>query len=127
MAHYAEINEFSFVTRVIVIGDEFDNDEKKGEEYCQFLTGSTNEWIRTSYNNKIRFNFAGIGMYYDKTNDAFVLKKPHKSWLLTDKFRWIAPITYPTEGGPFRWDEKSISWVEIVEPVETVEDKDQPV
>ena len=45
---------------------------------------------RTSYNGKIRYNYAGIGYIYDDAADAFIAPKPcdHDELILTDKCTW---------------------------------------
>jgi hypothetical protein len=52
---------------------------------------------KTSYNNNIRKNYAGIGFTYDQTRDAFIAPKPFNSWILNeDTCRWEAPVAKPT-------------------------------
>jgi hypothetical protein len=112
MAHFAEIDENNIVQRVIVLNDQFDNNETEGEKFCQKLTGSIMRWIRTSYNGNIRYNYAGEGMLYDEVNDAFIPTKPFDSWILNEQFRWESPIPYPIceEDEYYIWDETSTSW-----------------
>jgi hypothetical protein len=81
MAHFAKI-ENGLVTQVIVVGDEYEltfADNKKND-------GET--WVQTSYNNNIRFNFAGIGYAYDETLDAFIPPKCHAEAVLNVKCLW---------------------------------------
>jgi hypothetical protein len=85
MAHYAYINENNIVTQVIVGRDEDDliDGVTSWEEYY----GA----IRTSYNGRIRFNFAGIGFTYDPIDDAFIAPMPdcgHDELTLNDLKRW---------------------------------------
>ena len=85
MAHYAYIDANNIVTNVIVGRDEDDliDGVTSWEEYY----GA----IRTSFNNRIRFNFAGIGFTYDPIDDAFIAPMPscgHDSLLLNDLKRW---------------------------------------
>jgi hypothetical protein len=41
----------------------------------------------------LRKNFAGIGMTYDETRDAFIPKKPFNSWILNEQTcLWEAPV-----------------------------------
>jgi hypothetical protein len=62
MAHFAKIDENNIVTQVVVT----DNNDPRGDEGHQFLVDTFGgNWIKTSYNNKIRKRFAGIGMTYD--------------------------------------------------------------
>lgn len=110
MAHYAEINENNIVINVIVIPDSVDTDEKEAENYCKRITGSNNNWLKTSYNNNIRKNYAGVGYFYDKDLDAFIAPKPFNSWILDENCKWIAPIQYPNDGFYYFWSENTTSW-----------------
>lgn len=67
MSHWAELNSENKVIRVVV-GDNNDADE--GYEWLITNLGGT--WVKTSYNAKIRKNFAGIGFSYDSDLDAFI-------------------------------------------------------
>jgi hypothetical protein len=117
MAHFAELDNNNIVKQVIVVANEelLDNEvesEAKGIAFCQTLLGGN--WKQTSYNGNIRKNYAGIGYTYDANRDAFIAPKPFESWVLNeDTCRWDAPIPYPTDGKPYRWDEDSLSWVEL--------------
>jgi hypothetical protein len=90
MAHYALIDETNKVTQVIVGIDETEVVEGLDPEtYYGNLLGQ--KCIRTSYNSKIRFNYAGIGYSYDEEADAFIPPRPecgHKELFLSDKFKW---------------------------------------
>jgi hypothetical protein len=89
MAHYAFI-ENNIVTEVIVGIDETELIEGLDPEtwYGNFRNKTC---VRTSYNNKIRYNFAGIGYTYDADADAFIAPRPecgHKELFLNDLFKW---------------------------------------
>jgi len=90
MAHYAFLDENNIVTEVIVGKDETEFiDSLTPEEWYGNYRGQT--CVRTSYNSKIRYNYAGIGYLYDPINDAFVPPMPecgHTTLLLSDKKRW---------------------------------------
>ena len=90
MAHYAFLDESNIVTQVIVGVDENELlDGKTPETWYSELTGQT--CIRTSYNSKIRFNYAGIGYKYDPVDDAFIAPRPdcgHDSITLNTKKIW---------------------------------------
>ena len=73
MAHFAEIDENNIVTRVLVVPDA---EEHRGQEFLANDLGLGGLWIQTSYNAKIRKNFAGIGFEFDATRDAFIAPKP---------------------------------------------------
>lgn len=111
MAHFAEIDENNIVKRVIVISDEFDDNEALGESFCQSLMNTSTRWIKTSYNGNIRYNYAGVGMFYDEVNDAFIPVKPFNSWVLNEQFKWVAPIS---QSDPYTvWNEDIIGWVRL--------------
>ena len=70
MAHHAKI-ENGIVTSVIVTCDSDEN------TFADRMLAETGEqWVRTSYNGRIRYNFAGIGYVYDSIRDAFIAPKP---------------------------------------------------
>jgi hypothetical protein len=90
MAHYAFLDDNSIVIEVIVGIDETELIEGLDPEtwYGNFR-GKT--CVRTSYNGKIRFNFAGVGHSYDPEADAFIAPRPecgHKELFLNDNFKW---------------------------------------
>jgi hypothetical protein len=75
MAHYAFLDENNIVTEVIVGIDE--TELIKGldpETWYGNFRGQVCK--RTSYNGRIRKNYAGIGYYYDEQRDAFIAPKP---------------------------------------------------
>jgi hypothetical protein len=74
MAHYAFLDENNIVTEVIVGIDETETIEGlTPEEWYGNFRGQVCK--RTSYNNNIRFNYAGIGYVYDEGRDAFIRPK----------------------------------------------------
>jgi len=75
MAHYAFLDENNLVTEVIVGIDETETIEGlEPEVWYGNFRGQTCK--RTSYNSKIRFNYAGIGFTYDPIRDAFIAPEP---------------------------------------------------
>lgn len=120
MSHFAELDENSIVTRVIVMGEEPEAKIAK-QLHDQFGT----IWKKTSYNTQngihsqggtpFRKNYAGIGYFYDENRDAFIPPKPFVSWTLNEETcQWDAPISIPTDGKIYEWDEKTISWKEKI-------------
>jgi hypothetical protein len=110
MAHYAFLDEDNFVTEVIVGIDETELIEglEPEEWYGNFRDQVCK---RTSYNGKIRKNYAGIGYYYDEILDAFIPPKPFKSWTLNkDTCRWEAPTQHPIDDLIYFWNEKKKNW-----------------
>ena len=69
----------------------------------------------------LRANYAGIGYTYDNSVvingvvGVFYAPQPYPSWSLdTATYLWIPPNPpgpAPTEGGPWYWDEATLSWV----------------
>jgi len=111
MAHFAQIIN-GIVTNVIVVHnnellvDGVEN-EQKGKDFCQNLLGG--EWIQTSYNGKIRKQYAGIGFTYNEEADVFIAPQPYPSWSLDASHDWQAPT--PRPDGGYYWDEDSLSWL----------------
>ena len=90
MAHYAFINEDNIVTEVIVGIDETELiDGLTPENWYSLFRDQT--CVRTSYNGKIRYNYAGVGFTYDPIDDAFIAPMPecgHESLVLNAQKRW---------------------------------------
>jgi hypothetical protein len=83
MSHWAELDQDNKVIRVLV-GDNNEPDE--GQAFMESLGGT---WVKTSYNNNIRKNFAGVGMTYDADRDAFIPVKCHEDATLEETTcRW---------------------------------------
>jgi len=91
MAHYAFLDSNNIVTEVITGIDETETIEGLDTEtwYGNFR-GQVCK--RTSYNNNIRYNYAGVGYTYDAVRDAFIAPKPATATGLDeDTCRWIVP------------------------------------
>ena len=115
MAHYAKVTN-DIVINVIVAEADF---------FKTFVDDTPGEWIQTSYNTRggihyepnsdtpssdqskaLRKNYAGIGFNYDRDNDAFYEPQPYVSWTLnTTTYIWDPPITKPTDGKIYVWNE----------------------
>ena len=115
MAHFAKVKD-GIVIKVIVAEQEFIDDLVETEP---------GTWIKTSYNTRggihyepnsntqsadqtkaLRKNFAGIGMTYDETRDAFIPPKTFASWTINETTcLWDPPVTYPTDGETYIWNE----------------------
>lgn len=120
MAHFAQLDENNIVTQVIVVANEEVPDEATGVAFCKSLFGDDSIWVQTSYNNNIRKRFAGIGMTFDAERDAFIPPKPFPSWVLDEQeLVWIAPVPKPDDGKRYKWDEETLTWVEVIKPQTT--------
>ena len=113
MAHYAFLDAENVVTEVITGMNETELIEGLlPETWYGNFRGQVCK--RTSYNNNIRFNYAGIGYTYDTARDAFIAPQPYASWVLDEATcRWGAPVAMPSAGGPWAWDEDTESWVAV--------------
>ena len=110
MAHYAFINKDNVVVEVITGVNETELiDGQTPEDWYSQFRGL--RCLRTSYNNKIRKQYAGIGYTYDTTADVFVAPAPFPSWSLDDNHDWQPPI--PKPDGLHDWDETQQIWVEV--------------
>ena len=84
MSHFAEIDDNNKVIRVLV-GDNL----MPNEGYDWFIENLGGTWIKTSYNNNIRFNYAGVGYTYNAVRDAFIAPKCHDEGVLDESTcRW---------------------------------------
>ena len=74
MAHYAFLDDNNVVTEVITGIDESELIDNLTPE--QWYGNFRNQkCVRTSYNGKIRKNYAGIGFTYDESRNAFIAPK----------------------------------------------------
>ncbi len=110
MAHYAFLDKNNVVTEVITGIDETESIEGLDPEtwYGNFR-GQTCK--RTSYNNNIRKQYAGIGYTYNFENDVFIAPQPFPSWSLDENFDWQPPIQMPEIPGIWSWDEEVKNWI----------------
>ena len=128
MAHFAQIDSDSIVTQVIVVSNDDcldaagNESEAVGIAFCKSLLGSDTNWVQTSYNNNIRFRYAGRGFVYDSANDVFYSPQPYGSWSLnTSTWEWEPPVALPDDAGyddmknatvyvEYTWNEDTVSW-----------------
>jgi len=120
MGHYAKVVD-GLVVDVITAKADFFN---------TFVDRSPGNWIKTSYNTRggihygpdgqpdggvaLRANYAGVGYTYDSANDVFYAPQPYPSWTISPpEWIWQPPTPMPTDGKLYRWDEPTLSWVEL--------------
>lgn len=109
MAHYAFLDKNNIVTEVITGRNEdevVDGISDWETHYAEFR-GQTCK--RTSYNNRIRGIYAGIGYTYNEAEDIFITPQPYPSWTRSGSF-WQAPTPYPTDGLMYQWVESDLNW-----------------
>ena len=131
MAHYAKVLDGKVVNIIVAEADFFKT----------FIDDSAGTWIQTSYNTRggvhyepnshtpssdqskaLRKNYAGIGFTYDKDKDAFYAPQPYASWTLNSTtYYWEPPVTYPSDGKEYIWNESAYQadntkgWIESSE------------
>jgi hypothetical protein len=121
MSHWALLDDENVVISVVV-GDDSQDDE--GLSWLESVIPG--RWVKTSYNTEggqhklggipFRKNYAGIGMIYDESRDAFIGIQPYDSWILNEETaQWEPPNPYPNDGFNYIWNEKTVSW-EIFKP-----------
>ena len=93
MAYFAELDETNIVIDVKVVSNDALDSSNEEQSGIQFLTSLFGQkvWKQTSYNGRIRFNYAGIGYTYDPIDDAFIPPMPtcgHDELTLNSQKRW---------------------------------------
>mgnify|MGYP001208299938 CR=1 FL=1 len=95
MTTYAKVVSGKVVNAIIAEA-EFFND---------FVDDSPGSWIDTS---SVKGTCL-IGKYFDGT--GFHDDSPYASWTLNSStYLWDAPISYPTDGKTYEWNESTKSW-----------------
>lgn len=52
--------------------------------------------------------------WMQRKRDEFYARQPYPSWAFDETtFVWSSPAPYPTDGKYYRWDEPTVSWVEV--------------
>ena len=121
MAHYAFLNADGVVTEVITGINETELIEGLLPEtwygnfrgqVCKRTSYNTLGGVHINGGTPYRKNYAGIGYAYDTARNAFIAPKPYSSWVLDEATcLWGAPVPMPSEGGPWQWNEATLSWV----------------
>ena len=102
---FARINAKGIVTSVIVADQAHIETLPDHDSWLQ-------TWGDANGDSTKSYNFASVGFKYDAANNAFISPQPYPSWSLDAKFQWQAPISMPTDGKIYYWDEATTSWVE---------------
>jgi hypothetical protein len=101
-----------FVSNEVIKDSNGVEQEQLGIDFLKTLYNEPNAiWKQTSYNNRIRKNYAGIGYSYDQTRDAFIAPKPFNSWILNESTcNWEAPVARPDDNNIYKWNEEILNW-----------------
>ena len=101
MAHFAQLDNDNIVLTIFVFNNEdiLDSNDSESEEvgidFCKELFGADTIWVKTSYNNVFRKQFATPDGTYDVAANEFVNPSPYPSWSLDANNDWQAPVGYP--------------------------------
>jgi|TARA_R110002124_G_scaffold101630_1_gene249250 hypothetical protein len=110
MANFAKLGIGNIVETIEVVSDDIAITEQAGVDFLNNLYNTKDVWKQTFYND-IRKNSASIGYQYDQTKNAFIAPKPYASWILDETTcQWEAPISYPTDGNRYDWNELTKTW-----------------
>lgn len=109
MSYYAQVVD-GIVAQVIVTDNDWSEIETIAWLKEKVASGLNIRWVKTSYTNKIRKAYAGIGDSFDAVKDIFFKPQPFKSWFLDEKNDWQSPVEKPTDGLS-SWDEPGQKWI----------------
>jgi hypothetical protein len=117
MAYMAQLDNNNVVLQVLSVSnndcpDPAPDNEAQGAAFLESL-GLGSNWKQCSYNGTFRKQYAGIGYTYDAVADVFVAPQPFPSWTLDENHDWQPPVAMPTEGGPYMWDEDTLTWLAV--------------
>ena len=130
MAHFATIDNSTnkvinveVVNNAVITDSDGNEQEQLGIDFLEQIHGGGGvTYKQTFYNNNIRKNYACVGGTYDADKDAFIDPRPLRegivfnSWVLnTTTCKWEAPVSYPSDGKPYKWNEDTRLWDEILE------------
>jgi hypothetical protein len=121
MAHFAQLDQNNTVLRVIAIGNDvcgeptlaFPETCAAGRAFIANTLKLDGVWRQTSYNANFRGIYAGEGCTYEAEADVFIAPQPFPSWTLDENHDWQPPVAMPTEGGPYMWDEDTLTWLAV--------------
>jgi hypothetical protein len=136
MASFAKLDNNNIVIAVHSVHNNVLKDtngveqEVLGVQFLKSLYGQDTNWKQTSYNKNFRKNYAGIGMIYDETRDAFIPPKTIykgqvcNSWILNENTcQYECPVPFPETYNlnlkkangerikdTYSWNEETLTW-----------------
>lgn len=118
MSYFAKV-ENTVVFDVIAADQQFIDSGAVGDPSLWLLTDFyTRAGVHYGADGKpdggipFRGNYAAIGGTYNLLSNVFYAKQPYPSWIISaPNWTWKAPVPMPTTGGPYVWDEATLSWV----------------
>lgn len=122
MAHFAKIDENNVVLDVVVVNNNdidnlpFPESEPVGIAYLNNI-GLSGNWKQTSYNNKFRFWYSGIGYKFNPEcgqYGGFSAPPSYPDFVFdTTTCTWIPPVPYPNDGNTYYWNDQTHSWIKV--------------
>jgi len=115
MATFARISLANKIINIERVNDNNVPTEQAGIDFLNKLHNiqGSDPYYKQSFRDGTRKNPAMIGGTYDPARDAFIPPQPHLSWTLNETTCiWDPPTPYPDDGGIYRWDESTLSWIE---------------
>ena len=139
MAHFAKLDANNTVLQVIVVADSDSGGgtlatESVGISFCKSLYGDDTNWKQTSYNQKFRGRYAGIGFTY-MTNvqtlgvastDIFIEPESWQpaSWGIGKTHaHWISPLPKPSISDEEEQLGKHYEWYEAAHQADSATPK----
>jgi len=126
MIHFAKLGSNNVVEKVVTLEDGIAKDsdgivqESIGAAYLNNMEAGT--WKQTYKTGTLqgitnpRKNYAGIGLIYDSSRDAFISPQVYNSWTLNETTCiWEPPSqppANPSGNEMWIWDESSTSWID---------------
>ena len=91
MAQFVKLQHNVVIEGYVVNNDALnpDNEEQSGIDFLTTWSNGYTNCKQTSYNGRIRYNYAGIGYVYDSIRDAFIPPKCHDEAVIDESTcRW---------------------------------------
>jgi len=125
MGYFAQIQD-DIVIQVIAIANDvlgeptlsFPDTEGVGQAFIANTLRLEGEWRQTSFNANFRHHYAGKNFTFDPDMGeygAFIPPQPYPSWTLNEDADWQPPVSYPTDGGTYLWNEDEKEWQPITD------------
>ena len=57
-----------------------------------------------------------VGIGYNYNGSSFYFPQPFPSWTLDADLKWQPPVSRPSDGQKYKWDESNQEWVVFVSP-----------
>ena len=111
--YFAKLDSDNKVIKISSVADSIVTTEQAGIDFLNTHFKTNDVWVQTSKQGTIRKNGAAKGYTYDSGRDAFIAPQPHATWVLDEETcRWITPVSKPTDGKGYVWNEETVAWDE---------------